>query len=65
MKPLQKGKETGIVEIPANWYEPPKLRHFYHLLTRNVVLSIQVSRRPATDDVGHQETLLFCMPMTL
>lgn len=23
MKPLQRGKETGLVEIPANWYVAP------------------------------------------
>ena len=37
MKPLVRGKETGLVEIPANWYldDLPPMMYVLHLIRKS------------------------------
>ena len=37
MQPLQRGKETGLVEIPANWYldDLPPMMYVLHLIRKS------------------------------
>lgn len=48
MKPLQRGKPTGLVEIPANWCVSRMIAAHFHPLALRIP---QVPRRPPADDV--------------
>ena len=62
MKPLQRGNETGIVEIPGNWYV--KVFRTSRGQLPNDDIS-KVLRRSATYDVCNRDFLHICMGINL